>query len=114
MEREYITYFVCVLCCFVMLFCVWRLRPWGCRTHAPGRTTFSFNALDFHVACTPQGCIELLDRHNIPIEGKEAVVIGRSNIVGIPVAMLLLQRNATLTIAHSRTDRKSTRLNSSH
>jgi 5,10-methylene-tetrahydrofolate dehydrogenase/methenyl tetrahydrofolate cyclohydrolase len=59
--------------------------------------------LDFHVACTPQGCIELLDRYNIPIEGKEAVVVGRSNIVGIPVSMLLLQRNATLTIAHSRT-----------
>ncbi len=55
------------------------------------------------VPCTPKGCIELLDRMNIPIEGKHAVVLGRSNIVGLPVAMLLLHRNATLTICHSRT-----------
>jgi 5,10-methylene-tetrahydrofolate dehydrogenase/methenyl tetrahydrofolate cyclohydrolase len=53
--------------------------------------------------CTPRGCIELLDRMGVPIEGKEAVVLGRSNIVGLPVAMLLLHRNATLTICHSRT-----------
>ena len=53
--------------------------------------------------CTPSGCIELLDRYNIEIEGKEAVVLGRSNIVGLPVAMLLLKRNATITICHSRT-----------
>lgn len=55
------------------------------------------------VPCTPSGCIELLDRYDIPIEGKEAVVLGRSNIVGLPVAMLLLHRNATITICHSRT-----------
>jgi methylenetetrahydrofolate dehydrogenase (NADP+)/methenyltetrahydrofolate cyclohydrolase len=55
------------------------------------------------VPCTPSGCIELLDRYNIDIEGKEAVVLGRSNIVGLPVAMLLLHRNATITICHSRT-----------
>lgn len=55
------------------------------------------------VPCTPRGCIELLDRMHIPIEGKQAVVLGRSNIVGLPVAMLLLHRNATLTICHSRT-----------
>ncbi len=55
------------------------------------------------VPCTPKGCIELLDRSGIEIEGKEAVVLGRSNIVGLPVAMLLLHRNATLTICHSRT-----------
>jgi 5,10-methylene-tetrahydrofolate dehydrogenase/methenyl tetrahydrofolate cyclohydrolase len=55
------------------------------------------------VPCTPRGCIELLDRMKIPIQGKEAVVLGRSNIVGLPVAMLLLHRNATLTICHSRT-----------
>ena len=55
------------------------------------------------VPCTPKGCIELLDRMDIPIEGKRAVVLGRSNIVGLPVAMLLLHRNATLTICHSRT-----------
>lgn len=56
-----------------------------------------------YVPCTPRGCIELLDRMGIAIEGKEAVVLGRSNIVGLPVAMLLLHRNATLTICHSRT-----------
>ena len=55
------------------------------------------------VPCTPKGCIELLDRMGVEIEGKRAVVLGRSNIVGLPVAMLLLHRNATLTICHSRT-----------
>jgi len=55
------------------------------------------------VSCTPKGCIELLDRTGVEIEGKRAVVLGRSNIVGLPVAMLLLHRNATLTICHSRT-----------
>ena len=55
------------------------------------------------VPCTPKGCIELLDRTGMEIEGKRAVVLGRSNIVGLPVAMLLLHRNATLTICHSRT-----------
>jgi 5,10-methylene-tetrahydrofolate dehydrogenase/methenyl tetrahydrofolate cyclohydrolase len=55
------------------------------------------------VPCTPKGCIELLDRSGVSIEGKHAVVLGRSNIVGLPVAMLLLHRNATLTICHSRT-----------
>jgi 5,10-methylene-tetrahydrofolate dehydrogenase/methenyl tetrahydrofolate cyclohydrolase len=53
--------------------------------------------------CTPNGCIELLDRTGVEIEGKRAVVLGRSNIVGLPVAMLLLHRNATLTVCHSRT-----------
>jgi 5,10-methylene-tetrahydrofolate dehydrogenase/methenyl tetrahydrofolate cyclohydrolase len=55
------------------------------------------------VPCTPKGCIELLDRTGVEIEGKQAVVLGRSNIVGLPVSMLLLHRNATLTICHSRT-----------
>ncbi|MCB0190566.1 MAG: bifunctional methylenetetrahydrofolate dehydrogenase/methenyltetrahydrofolate cyclohydrolase FolD [Anaerolineae bacterium] len=55
------------------------------------------------VPCTPKGCIELLNRTGVTIEGKRAVVLGRSNIVGLPVAMLLLHRNATLTICHSRT-----------
>jgi methylenetetrahydrofolate dehydrogenase (NADP+) / methenyltetrahydrofolate cyclohydrolase len=53
--------------------------------------------------CTPSGIIELLDRSNIPISGARAVVIGRSNIVGKPVALLLLHRHATVTICHSRT-----------
>ncbi|MGC9396866.1 MAG: bifunctional methylenetetrahydrofolate dehydrogenase/methenyltetrahydrofolate cyclohydrolase FolD [Anaerolineae bacterium] len=52
--------------------------------------------------CTPAGIIEMLDRMELPIEGKEAVVLGRSNIVGLPVSMLLLKRNATVTICHSR------------
>ncbi|MEN8097591.1 MAG: tetrahydrofolate dehydrogenase/cyclohydrolase catalytic domain-containing protein [Chloroflexota bacterium] len=55
------------------------------------------------VPCTPAGCIELLDRSGIEISGREAVVLGRSNIVGLPVSMLLLHRNATVTICHSRT-----------
>lgn len=55
------------------------------------------------VACTPAGIIELLERHDIPIAGQHAVVIGRSDIVGKPMAMLLLHRHATVTIAHSRT-----------
>lgn len=92
------------------------------KTHSASKTAWSFDSIDFHVSCTPQvcfsnaiifvslslnvahqGCIELLDRSGVKIEGKEAVVLGRSNIVGIPVAMLLMQRNATVTIAHSRT-----------
>jgi len=55
------------------------------------------------VACTPSGVIELLDRAGIAIEGSRAVVIGRSEIVGKPMALLLLHRNATVTICHSRT-----------
>jgi methylenetetrahydrofolate dehydrogenase (NADP+)/methenyltetrahydrofolate cyclohydrolase len=55
------------------------------------------------VACTPSGIIELLDRERIPIAGHHAVVIGRSEIVGKPMALLLLHRDATVTICHSRT-----------
>lgn len=55
------------------------------------------------VPCTPKGIIEVLDSVNIPIEGKKAVIVGRSNIVGLPVSKLMLDRNATITIAHSRT-----------
>ena len=55
------------------------------------------------VACTPSGVIELLDRSGIPIAGAQAVVIGRSDIVGKPMALLLLHRHATVTICHSRT-----------
>ena len=56
------------------------------------------------VACTPLGCIELLEREGIALGGKQAVVIGRSDIVGKPMALLLLHRDATVTICHSRTD----------
>ena len=54
------------------------------------------------VPCTPAGCIELCDRNGIELEGKRAVVIGRSQLVGKPLAALLLARNATVTLAHSR------------
>ena len=54
--------------------------------------------------CTPAGVIEMLDRSNIVVAGKRAVVIGRSDIVGKPMSMLLLHRNATVTICHSRTE----------
>jgi methylenetetrahydrofolate dehydrogenase (NADP+)/methenyltetrahydrofolate cyclohydrolase len=55
------------------------------------------------ISCTPKGIIELLDSIEYPIEGKRACVLGRSNIVGMPVSKLLLDRNATVTICHSKT-----------
>ncbi|MGE5445355.1 MAG: bifunctional methylenetetrahydrofolate dehydrogenase/methenyltetrahydrofolate cyclohydrolase FolD [Ignavibacteriales bacterium] len=55
------------------------------------------------VPCTPYGIIKLLDYYGIEIQGKEAIVVGRSNIVGKPVSLLLLHRHATVTICHSRT-----------
>ncbi|GAX79719.1 hypothetical protein CEUSTIGMA_g7160.t1 [Chlamydomonas eustigma] len=55
------------------------------------------------VPCTPMGCIELLERSKILIAGKRAVVVGRSNIVGLPASMLLQNRDATVTVVHSRT-----------
>ena len=58
---------------------------------------------DTFLPCTPAGIIEMIKRTYIDIEGKECVVIGRSNIVGKPMAMLMLKENATVTIAHSRT-----------
>lgn len=53
--------------------------------------------------CTPVGVMVLLEEHNVEVEGKHAVVIGRSNLVGKPIAMLLQQKNATVTMCHSRT-----------
>jgi methylenetetrahydrofolate dehydrogenase (NADP+)/methenyltetrahydrofolate cyclohydrolase len=58
---------------------------------------------DALVPCTPAGIIEMLDFYKIDIEGKHAVILGRSNIVGKPIASLLLKRHATVTICHSRT-----------
>src|ERR1700726_5046659 len=55
------------------------------------------------VACTPAGCMEILRRGNIPIEGANAVVLGRSEIVGKPMSLLLMHANATVTICHSKT-----------
>lgn len=56
------------------------------------------------VSCTPAGIIELLKRSGVKIAGKECVVIGRSNIVGKPMALLLLRENGTVTVAHSKTE----------
>jgi len=55
------------------------------------------------VPCTPKGCMELLERKGIDLDGKNVIVLGRSNIVGIPVAMLCMHKNATVTICHSKT-----------
>jgi methylenetetrahydrofolate dehydrogenase (NADP+)/methenyltetrahydrofolate cyclohydrolase len=71
-----------------------------------GVTIGSFGAMAFGLpgfdSCTPGGMVRLLEHYDIPIAGKHAVVIGRSAILGKPLAMLLLQRNATVTICHSR------------
>lgn len=58
---------------------------------------------DCFISCTPYGIIKMLENYNIPIEGKHAVVIGRSNIVGKPLSQCLLNKNATVTICHSKT-----------
>src|SRR5581483_11153669 len=54
-------------------------------------------------ACTPKGVIKMIESTGVPIEGKRAIVLGRSNIVGKPVALMLLHRHATVTICHSKT-----------
>ena len=56
-----------------------------------------------HTACTPKGIMELLDRSGIKVEGREAVIVGRSNIVGKPLFLMLLARNATVTVCHTKT-----------
>ena len=70
--------------------------------HAVNVGKIMIGDFDF-LPCTPAGIIELLDRSGVEIEGKHCVVVGRSNIVGKPMAMLLLHRNGTVTICHSRT-----------
>lgn len=81
-----------------------RLDP---RKDVDGITPASLGALvagePAFCACTPLGIIRLLDAYDIPIEGKHAVVVGRSVILGKPMALMLLNRNATVTICHSRT-----------
>jgi len=57
--------------------------------------------------CTPEGIIQLLNHYEVNIEGKNAVVLGRSNIVGKPISLLLLERNATVTVCHSKTQNLS-------
>ncbi|MFR7874067.1 MAG: bifunctional methylenetetrahydrofolate dehydrogenase/methenyltetrahydrofolate cyclohydrolase FolD [Christensenellales bacterium] len=59
---------------------------------------------DTFISCTPYGIIKMLEEYNIPIQGKNAVVVGRSNIVGKPLAQCLLNKNATVTICHSKTE----------
>jgi methylenetetrahydrofolate dehydrogenase (NADP+) / methenyltetrahydrofolate cyclohydrolase len=71
------------------------LHPWNAGHLLLGRPTF--------VGATPVGILALLDEYDIPLEGAKAVVVGRSDIVGKPVAQLFVQRNATVTICHSRT-----------
>jgi len=58
-------------------------------------------------ACTPRACLAILKYYNIPLDGKHAVVLGRSNVVGKPVALLLLQENCTVTVCHSHTENLS-------
>lgn len=79
---------------------------------APGKDVDGFHPINVgnlsigrpgYVSCTPAGIIQLLKRSGIEIEGKECVVLGRSNIVGKPMAMLLLRENGTVTVCHSRT-----------
>jgi 5,10-methylene-tetrahydrofolate dehydrogenase/methenyl tetrahydrofolate cyclohydrolase len=67
-----------------------------------GKLALKGHEPDF-VPCTPKGCMELLKRSGVDVAGKKAVVLGRSNIVGIPISLLLLNANATVTVCHSRT-----------
>eukprot|EP00186_Timspurckia_oligopyrenoides_P003446 CAMPEP_0182442702 /NCGR_PEP_ID=MMETSP1172-20130603/1615_1 /TAXON_ID=708627 /ORGANISM="Timspurckia oligopyrenoides, Strain CCMP3278" /LENGTH=355 /DNA_ID=CAMNT_0024637719 /DNA_START=37 /DNA_END=1104 /DNA_ORIENTATION=- len=69
-----------------------------------GRLCMSGREPPLFIPCTPKGCVELLKRSGVVISGKNAVVLGRSNIVGLPVSMLLMQENATVTICHSKTE----------
>ena len=82
------------------------------RTIVPEKDVDGFNPINVgklalgqetFVSCTPFGIIKLLEEYNIPIEGKNAVIIGRSNIVGKPMLHCLLNKNATVTICHSKT-----------
>ena len=69
----------------------------------PGNVACLWLGKDCIVPCTPAGILRLIDSTGVSLSGKQAVVVGRSNIVGKPVAKLLLDRNATVTVAHSRT-----------
>ena len=81
-----------------------RIRPDkdvdGLNPESAGRLSMGFPSL---LPCTPHGIIQLLRRYGIPLEGREAVVLGRSNLVGKPMTQLLLRENATVTVCHSRT-----------
>ena len=71
--------------------------------HCSNIGNLTLNKQPTFIPCTPKGCIELLKRSEIDIEGKHAVILGRSNIVGLPLSLLLLHENATVSICHSRT-----------
>ncbi|WP_371859606.1 bifunctional 5,10-methylenetetrahydrofolate dehydrogenase/5,10-methenyltetrahydrofolate cyclohydrolase [Tenuibacillus multivorans] len=73
----------------------------GVTSHGFGATTFQLGA---YPCCTPAAILQVIDYYNLNIEGKHAVVIGRSPILGKPVSMMLLNRNATVTISHSKTE----------
>ncbi|MBA3424358.1 MAG: bifunctional methylenetetrahydrofolate dehydrogenase/methenyltetrahydrofolate cyclohydrolase FolD [Rubrobacteraceae bacterium] len=81
-----------------------RIRPDkdvdGLNPESAGRLSMGLPAL---MPCTPHGVIQILRRADVPMEGREAVVLGRSNLVGKPMAQLLLRENATVTVCHSRT-----------
>ncbi|MGI8911958.1 MAG: bifunctional methylenetetrahydrofolate dehydrogenase/methenyltetrahydrofolate cyclohydrolase FolD [Rubrobacteraceae bacterium] len=81
-----------------------RIRPDkdvdGLNPESAGRLAMGLPAL---MPCTPHGIVQILRRSDIPLEGREAVVLGRSNLVGKPMAQLLLRENATVTVCHSRT-----------
>lgn len=74
---------------------------------ADGLTTYNMGALSLGtegiISCTPKGILKLLKHYEIPLEGKNVVVLGRSNIVGKPISFLMLRENATVTICHSKT-----------
>ena len=72
----------------------------GLNPESAGRLSMGLPSL---MPCTPHGIIQILRRHDIPLAGREAVVLGRSNLVGKPMAQLLLRENATVTVCHSRT-----------
>lgn len=74
----------------------------GVTTLGFAQTAFGFG---LYPSCTPAAILAILDAYNLPIEGKHAVVIGRSPILGKPVSLMLLNRNATVTICHSKTER---------
>ena len=82
------------------------------KTISPKKDVDGFNPInvgklslnqDCFVSCTPYGIVKMLESYNIPIEGSHAVIIGRSNIVGKPLAKCLLNKNATVTVCHSKT-----------
>ena len=81
-----------------------RIRPEkdvdGLTSGSAGRLSMGLPSL---LPCTPHGVVQILRRHDIPLEGREVVVLGRSNLVGKPMAQLLLRENATVTVCHSRT-----------